>query len=365
MQTLREGKASIRFGQETFFNPKMKQLRDISVSFLNSVDIGDGKAIDGTAASGIRGLRYYLETGCKDITFIDIDPKVCIIMKKNIKANKVRGTVACQSFQDFANTCNEKFDVVDLDPFGTPSPFVYDALKICKSGTILMVTATDTAVLCGAQRLACSKMYASIPLHNELCHEAGLRILINYVLRNAAQYDFGIEVLLSIADMHYMRVFIRLDRGAKKAFESVKNVGFVDYCNSCHDFKTTRGLAPEESRRCEYCSADMERAGPMWLGKLRDKRITGDIANDKSKMLDDYGLKLITQIDSELETQFFYSIPMLTKYLKISSVSTNELIVELGKKFAVSQTSFDKFGLKTDARISDILKAVKKVAKDR
>ena len=365
MQILGEGKARVQFEQGVFFNPKMKQLRDISVAFLNSVDVGEGKVVDATAASGVRGIRYYLETKCNDVTFVDIDPNACAAIRKNMKMSKAKGRVVSQSFQDFANTCDEKFDVVDIDPFGTPTPFVYDALKLCKSGTVLMVTATDTAVLCGAQRLACTKMYASVPLHNELCHEAGLRILINYVLRNAAQYDFGIEVLLSIADMHYMRVFIKLDRGAKKAFESIKEVGFADYCNDCRSFKVAKGLAPGDLGKCDYCHAQLERAGPMWLGKLREESVIKSIAMDRDGVLDDYGARLVGRIDSELDVPFFYSVPKLTRYLKIGSVSAEDVIRELAKSHKVTHTVFDSFGFKTDANISQVIKAVKKVATNR
>ena len=31
-------------------------------------------------------------------------------------------------------------------------------------------------------------------MHNELCHETGMRIMIGYIARTAAQFNLGIDV---------------------------------------------------------------------------------------------------------------------------------------------------------------------------
>lgn len=41
------------------------------------------------------------------------------------------------------------FDVVDLDPYGTPAMFLDSAMQSVKDGGLMLVTATDMAVLCG------------------------------------------------------------------------------------------------------------------------------------------------------------------------------------------------------------------------
>jgi tRNA (guanine26-N2/guanine27-N2)-dimethyltransferase len=84
-------------------------------------------------------------------------------------------------------------------------------MKIAGNGTELMVTATDTAVLCGADREACMRLYDSRPIHNELCHESGMRTMVGYIARTAAQFNFGIKVALSFSYMHYIRAFVRLE----------------------------------------------------------------------------------------------------------------------------------------------------------
>ena len=64
-------------------------------------------------------------------------------------------------------------------------------MKITNDGARLMVTATDVAVLCGADSKACMRLYDSKPIHNELCHESGMRVMIGYIARMLANSDLG------------------------------------------------------------------------------------------------------------------------------------------------------------------------------
>lgn len=41
-----------------------------------------------------------------------------------------------------------KFDVIDLDPYGTVCPFLDSAMHSCND-TLLCITCTDSRVLCG------------------------------------------------------------------------------------------------------------------------------------------------------------------------------------------------------------------------
>ena len=68
------------------------------------------------------------------------------------------------------------FDYIDVDPFGSPNPFLDAAIKRIARDGILAVTATDTAPLCGTYTNACRRKYWAVPLRNELMHEIGIRI---------------------------------------------------------------------------------------------------------------------------------------------------------------------------------------------
>jgi len=67
---------------------------------------------------------------------------------------------------------------VDLDPYGSPTQLLDSAVQAVAEGGLLLVTATDMAVLCGNNGEACWGKYGSYPLHRPYCHEMALRILL-------------------------------------------------------------------------------------------------------------------------------------------------------------------------------------------
>ena len=46
-------------------------------------------------------------------------------------------------------TDRTRFDVIDLDPYGTAAPFLDSAVQAVKDGGLLCVTCTDMGVLAG------------------------------------------------------------------------------------------------------------------------------------------------------------------------------------------------------------------------
>lgn len=364
MRTIREGKAEISAPEGVFYNLKMAKLRDISVAFLAAYNHRGASLLDCTAASGIRGIRYALEAGIKDVTLIDINEDAAKAAKANVKRNGLGLRVLDSSIQEFANSSHEAFDIIDLDPFGTPVPYVHDLLKLAKGGTLLMVTATDTATLCGAEEKACLKLYGSKPLHNELCHEVGARILLNYIAREAAQFNFGIEPALSVSDMHYIREFLFLREGANAAVRSVKNTGFGSYCRNCHNFSLAKGIAPKPEMRCDNCRKEMDLFGPLWLGSLQDRDVVARTLQSCSDLSAD-AASLLEKICNEIDVPLFYNNSKITRYLRMGSVSVDKVIASLSKKHSASRTHFDRDGIKTDAGIKEVIASVRKAAPPR
>lgn len=353
MEALEEGRAKIHVGKGVFYNPAMKGLRDISVSFVKAA--GRGRLLDSTAASGVRAIRYALEAGISDAVLIDMNDAACRSARRNVALNGLRFEVYNTSIQEFAGSKPGRFGIVDLDPFGSPAPQLFDLMKLCEDGTLIMATATDMAVLCGAHFKACIKIYSARPLHNEMCKEAGTRILLGYAARIAAQYNFGITPLLCVSDMHYVRVFMRMDQGAAKALESVSSSGIGGFCRSCYSFTFGKGPAPLVSEKCSACAKRLEAFGPLWLGKLYDKRLVSKIAADS-------GIRIINAIKDELDIPMFYSIPRITKMLGIGSVSHAKVIMRLRDLgYKATPTQFDKYGVKTDAGPDAVICAVKEL----
>jgi len=196
-----------------FYNPEMELNRDITISavagFIKAHDL-DTKAVsyaDVMSASGIRGIRMAAEVG----------PKCCLndwkqdayeLIQKNIMLNGLEDI--CTSSRQNANTLMHRkyFDIVDLDPFGSPAPFLDSAA--CSARRFLCITATDTAPLCGAHLNSGMRKYAAVPLNTEYHREMGARILLGAAVRALARWDKGVKVLLTHATRHYVRVYIEI-----------------------------------------------------------------------------------------------------------------------------------------------------------
>lgn len=352
MKQISEGEAKFYTDGNVFYNPEMTTLRNISVLFLKIISTKKKRILDATAATGVRAIRYALEAGAKDVTLLDVNETAAKIAKKNIKFNHLKFEVLNRSIQEFASTHRSGFEIIDLDPFGSPAPHLHDLMKLCWDSAVLMITATDTAVLCGAHDAACVKIYGSKPLHNEMCKEVGIRILLSYVSRIASSFNFGVVPLISISDRHYMRIFIRLEFGAGKAIESVKSSGLGTFCRKCYSFKFANGVAPLLFGKCEVCGGRLESFGPLWLGKLYDKSVT-------SRMLKEQEIDILREIDEEFDTLMFYSVPRITEVLGFSSVShykVMEKLRKMGKE--ATPTQFDKNGIKTDADPKEVFRIV-------
>lgn len=65
----------------------------------------------------------------------------------------------------------DRFDAVDLDPYGCPSTFLDGAVQCVSEGGLLLVTATDMAVLAGNSPETCHVKYGAVSLKSKACHE--------------------------------------------------------------------------------------------------------------------------------------------------------------------------------------------------
>ena len=82
----------------------------------------------------------------------DISKRAVASIERNINANKVSDLVTASHSDATMIMYNnrkkeDRFDVVDLDPYGSPTPFLDGAVQSVAEGGLLCVTATDLAVL--------------------------------------------------------------------------------------------------------------------------------------------------------------------------------------------------------------------------
>ena len=52
-------------------------------------------------------------------------------------------------FKNAKGDKNARFDVIDIDPYGTAAPFLDAAIQAASGETLLCITSTDSRILCG------------------------------------------------------------------------------------------------------------------------------------------------------------------------------------------------------------------------
>lgn len=251
----------------------------------------------------------------------------------------------------------EKFDAIDLDPFGSPAPFVLAATMAAADGGVLSVTATDAAVLCGVYPAVSVRRYGALAVRSEFVHETGLRILLGYAARMGGVNDIGIEPIAAHSTLHYLRVLLRIKRGAARADESVGRLGYVTQCNGCG----WRASGPIPLDRCPHCRLRVRSAGPLWTGKLVDEQI----AFEASGFCEEAGWKEAAAILRSLKglddfPTFSYSPERVCSRLRIPSVPTHGAIDALvGSGFSAARQPFEENGIKTSASYAEFVRALR------
>ncbi|HEX2066093.1 MAG TPA: hypothetical protein VHI93_04700, partial [Candidatus Thermoplasmatota archaeon] len=238
---------------------------------------------------------------------------------------------------------------VDLDPCGSPAPFLDAAVRAVRHGGLLCATATDTGALAGKFPRVCRRRYdAHHGLHRAPWRaEVGLRILAGALVRAAARFERTAAPVLSVAAGHWMRVVVRVEDGAQ-GDASIKRLGAAAL-----DPATGNGrfLDPGE--------AVAEWAGPLWTGPLQDAAMLGGMAAalpGKALARPKETPALLALLRQEADAPAFWIVPDLLRGRLGSPVPRRDALVErlraAGAKAARSH--LDPQGVRTDADLAGL-----------
>ena len=359
-----------------FYNPVMELNRDIAVLALQTYQKMLNLEIsvcEPLASCGIRGIRFATEVkGVQKVLINDINEKAFQLARYNVHMNRLskRVTVKNQDANFFLahyGAPSKRFDAIDIDPFGSPVPYLDSAIRALRNGGLLALTATDMAPLCGVHPKACIRKYGGKPLRTEYCHELAVRLLAGCLVTTAAKYDIGISVVFSHSTNHYIRIYATTKYGAKKADESIKNMGYILHCFNCFHRETTKELFTiEHSRKCSECGSKMSTAGPLRLGKIYDKKfceLMEEEAKQRKFRLKNRIGKILTLIKSEVEAPItYYVVDKLCDALTVPVPSVKKVIETLRNEgFPASLTHFNTEGIKSNApatKMKEILQEI-------
>ena len=363
-----------------FYNPVMELNRDIAVLALQAYQRTVNREIsvcEPLAGCGVRGTRFAVEVdGVKKVVMNDINEKAFKLASYNAEMNKLDKRVLVKN--EDANFLlssygapRKRFDAIDIDPFGSPTPYIDSAVRALRSGGLLALTATDMAPLCGVYPKACIRKYGGKPLRTEYCHEIAVRLLAGCLATTAAKHDMGVDVLFSHSTDHYIRLYAKIEHGAKKADRTLQNMGYILHCFKCFHRETVKGLLlTEHPRKCGECGSKLDVAGPLWLGKIFDKHFCGLMEKEaEGKKLRFkrriWKILALTREESEAPVTY-YVIDKICDTLALSTPPIKKVMEALREKgFQAFPTHFNPRGIRSNASAETIRKIVSTFYKDK
>lgn len=269
--------------------------------------------LDALSASGLRALRYAHELPfVTKVTANDLDPAAVKAIERNARHNSLEHAIEATQGDALGHMYSkiaahlslseiqrmrgktEKYDVVDLDPYGTAAPFFDAAVQAVRDdGGLLCVTCTDAGVWASnGYPEKCFALYGGVPIKGSHGHEVGLRLILHGLAISAARYGLYIEPLLSLSIDFYGRVFVRIRRSPAAVKFSAGKTMLVYNCdagcgawstqlllnNKLHPNKKGSGSfykhqlmqGPSADQYCEHCGSKTHIGGPMYAGRIQN-----------------------------------------------------------------------------------------------
>jgi tRNA (guanine26-N2/guanine27-N2)-dimethyltransferase len=360
-----------------FFNPTQKTNRDSAVLALGVHQKRLSRRIiacEPMCGTGARGIRLALEVdGVERVILGDLNPLAVDLSKRNASVNGVSERVEVRLLD--ANLLlslharpHRRLDYVDIDPYGTPTPFLDTAVRACKRDGLMALTATDMAPLCGVNTRACLRKYGGRPLRTPYCHELALRLLTGALVSTAARHGAATKPVFSYAADHYVRLYSTFDRGARKADKSLDEMGHVLHCFECSHRKAVHRVLDTGSTLCDVCGSMMRAAGPLWLGDLAEPGFCDEMLEISERSIVSSNRRLMEVIklirDEVGYTPGFYNVDGLCSRLGVQSLGLKDVMSALGEAgFKSTRTHIDKRGVKTDASVPDLERILLAVAR--
>ena len=355
------------------------------------------RILEGLSATGLRAVRFAKEIdGVAEVVANDFDAKAVDAIRRNVEYNglPVDGGVVRANHGDAVDVMMAarkpelQYDCIDLDPYGTASPFIDSAVQAVADGGLLCVTCTDAPVLTGSHGHATFAKYGCHAIRAPYCHEQAVRILVNTINVAAARQKRVIEPLLCLSVDFYVRVFVRVRTSAAEAQWIASKVGSVYQCVNCDAFhvqrmaklneakggkvKITADTGPPCDSKCAECGSTHRVGGPMWMDKLHDS----DFISKLLKTADGRATPLATlpriramcglARDELSDVPFFYNFGNLFNSLRLPATATTPLrSAILNAGYRLSMTHCKPGCFKTDAPIDFIYDVLRTSAKEK
>ena len=226
---------------------------------------------------GARGVRVGKEIPqIQKVVFNDYD----MISAQTAKVNTIINNIYHKSDFYTSEICSflssrVNFDnratIIDLDPFGTPAPFLDCILRAVENDGMISITATDTAVLQGVYPRVCYRKYYGIPLRTRYSLEIGTRLLLSCTSLVASRLDLYINPIFAHSYRNYIRIYCKVSKSNYLANKISDKLGYILHCFEC-GYRELMKKSPSEIN-CPLCQKKMRMGGPLWISHIFEKNV--------------------------------------------------------------------------------------------
>lgn len=387
--------------EPAFFNPRARLSRDISVvayAAFAAPDAACSSLLDALSGLGARGLRAANEAGIGRVVLNDLNAEALALAGRSASANGLgrvelsrndacRFLLSGQGRRAGGGGRSGRADIVDIDPFGSPAPYLDCCLRAVARGGMLSMTATDLQVLNGLFPAACLRRYGGVPVRRvQFGDEVSLRLMLGCLCRIAGRLDLSVVPLLVHSDQHYYRAYVRV---AGRADQSGM-IGYLHACRRCGGRGAGRPAGEAAARAapcgrrgdgrakrrpaargppasCPDCGAPHpDAAGPLWTGPLFDERFVRLAGGHAARLP-------VGRECAELLEKAAAEAPLPPAYHTLDEVASRlgthppkltQVVRSLrGSGFGASPTLFSPTGFRTDAGIGEIDAAFRAAAR--
>lgn len=348
-----EGKAKFQVGN-AFYRATSGVARDLGVlaAAVYKSDTGRLRVLEAMSGCGVRSLRYWLESEADWVWANEGNPDISPILHQNLADaiasghSQVTHLDANRVFFDCYNR-SDYYDLVDVDCFGSPAPYLSTSLWATKIGGLLYLTSTDGRTATGHSPQNSLSVYGAYARAHPSAHEQGLRLLIGSVQQQAATKGLGIEPVFSLFAGQVYRVMLRLVATQQL---TEKNFGFIGYCHQCGDYQVVpwRKLGRVV---CPHDDSSLTISGPMWVGELHNRQ---QLQRMRSLAEEWNWLKrvpLLKVMEAEADfPPYFFTLGEIGRRGKMDIPKRDRLIQSLHEQnYRASPTHINAQAIKTDA----------------
>ena len=226
-----------------FYNPAMSGSRTRSVLLLKyaieSGMLGETRDIrfGQLTASGLRARRWINELPAEmakriSATVVDLDEDALKwAMESHVRfgTSHGEGLLIPRNGDLRVEVLKSGRHWVDIDPYGSPAPFIDSAIQSMARSGVMEISATDQRRSLVRRGQALMRRYGAKVRTDGLAHDSGMRVMLASISRSAARHDRIISPLLSVWDSHHLRVSFRILKSVSGANDLEGNIGWRVY----------------------------------------------------------------------------------------------------------------------------------------